>query len=319
MTESHGDKKMYVYGPVPSRRLGRSLGVSPIPPKTCSYSCVYCQLGRTDKLHINRQRYFRPIDILDEIHDNLIGSTVEYITFVGDGEPTLSIDLGLMVRHCKESFDVPVAVITNGSLLTDDAVRSDLLSADLVMPSLDAGCEKTFKKINRPHRDINFEHVLAGLAQFRREFSGKLWMEVMLVQGLNDSYEELSRISSHLNIINPDRIYVGTPTRPPSEKWVRPVSPEAIIRAKSLLQSKFSLDSYENSEFGLRGFHDAREAIMEICGRHPLRREQAEKIERFFGRDDTIKDMLTAHILKEVSFNSRSYLLPQKERSVDGG
>ncbi|MBD3381007.1 MAG: radical SAM protein [candidate division Zixibacteria bacterium] len=318
MTERLGNK-MYVYGPVPSRRLGRSLGVSPIPSKTCSYSCVYCQLGRTDRLRVDRKRYFRPVDILDEIHDNLIESTPEFITFAGDGEPTLNIDLGRMIRHCKESFDVPVAVITNGSLLTDDIVRSDLMAADLVMPSLDAGCERTFKKINRPHRDINYGHMLAGLAQFRHEFSGKIWMEVMLVQGLNDSDEELKMIRSHLDMIKPDRIYVGTPTRPPTEKWVEPVGPEAVIRAKSVLQSRFTLDSFETSEFGLRSFHDAREAITEIGGRHPLRREQAEKIVKFFGKDDTIKDMLTAHLLREVSFNSRSYLLPQKERSIDGG
>ncbi len=151
---------MYTYGPVPSRRLGRSLGVSPIPPRTCSYSCVYCQLGRTTHLVTRKQSFYPKEDILSEIIRNAESSKPDYITFVGDGEPTLCADLGWLINQYKKRLPFPVAVITNGSLLFREDIRQDLMSADVVLPSLDAGSEEVFRRINRPHSEIRFDTML---------------------------------------------------------------------------------------------------------------------------------------------------------------
>ncbi|MFC1561579.1 radical SAM protein [candidate division KSB1 bacterium] len=150
---------MYVFGPVPSRRLGRSLGVSPIPRKTCSYSCVYCQLGRTDALTVERKSFFDKQKIFDEISRCVTDSDCDYITFAGDGEPTLSTDLEWLIEKCRHSFNKPTAVLTNGSFLSDQDVRSGLMKADVVLPSLDAGNEELFKKINRPHKTIFYRFM----------------------------------------------------------------------------------------------------------------------------------------------------------------
>jgi len=223
---------MYTYGPVPSRRLGQSLGISPIPAKTCSYSCVYCQLGRTNRLRAVRQSFFRKEDIVNEVEARIKSAAVDYITIVGDGEPTLSSDIGWLIRTCRERFAVPVAVITNGSLLYKPDVREELCEANTVLPTFDAGNERLFKAVNRPHGSISFRDMLNGLQTFRKEFSGQLWLEVMLVDGLNDSEEALQEISGHIQNIAPDRIYITTPVRPPAESWVKPPSPQSIIRAK---------------------------------------------------------------------------------------
>ena len=171
----------FIYGPVPSRRLGRSLGVSPIPRKTCTYSCVYCHLGPTTRLTVARESFFPKDEIYDEIASALPEADADYVTFSGDGEPTLCKDLGWLIRRCKADFDTPVAVITNGSLLSLPEVREELREADLVMPSLDAGSAGVFRQINRPERSLEFDTVIEGLVAFRNEYPGLIWLEVMLV------------------------------------------------------------------------------------------------------------------------------------------
>jgi wyosine [tRNA(Phe)-imidazoG37] synthetase (radical SAM superfamily) len=306
-----GGCTMHVYGPVPSRRLGRSLGVSPIPPKTCSYSCVYCQLGRTTSLRATRKSFFHREDMLAEIVDRARTVTVDYITFVGDGEPTLCLDLGWLIHQIKKELPLPVAVITNGSLFSHADVRSDLSETDVVMPTLDAGDERSFRTINRPHKTIAFEVMLQGLRKFRARYLGQIWLEVMLVAGLNDTIAALHRMRDAVLSVAPDRVYVTVPTRPPAEKWVRPPSPANILVAQRVLGETIPLTESESGDFGVENFIDAHQAILEIGSRHPLRREQALDIEQKFAAPGTVEQMLTAGDVVEVRHCGERYVLPR--------
>jgi len=301
---------MFVYGPVPSRRLGRSLGVSPLPPKTCSYTCVYCQLGRTTHLQVKRESFFPKEDILSEIIDSAPNDKVDFVTFVGDGEPTLNKDLGWLIQKNKEKLHLPVAVITNGSLLFQKDVREDLTKADVVIPTLDAGNEKTFRAVNRPHRDISFDTMLQGLVDFRREYSGQLWVEVMLVKDLNDTERELQGIKNAVDKINPDRVYILTPIRPPAESWVKPSDPKNILKARETIGMAIPVEGLETGQYGMEQFSDARQAILEIGSRHPLRHEQAIEIERAFSKAGVVRQMLETTELVRVEYNGEEYLLP---------
>jgi wyosine [tRNA(Phe)-imidazoG37] synthetase (radical SAM superfamily) len=301
---------MYVYGPVPSRRLGRSLGVSPIPPKTCSYTCVYCQLGRTTHLITAQNSFYPREDILAEILEKGKESSFDFVTFVGDGEPTLCKDLGWLIEKTKKNLRVRTAVITNGSMLFLKDIRLDLKHADVIIPTLDAGNEKTFRVINRPHRNIAFETMLQGLIDFRHEYAGQIWVEVMLVKGLNDTEKELLSIKSAVDKIRADRVYILTPIRPPAESWVEPSDPEDILKAQEIIGEAISVAGLETGQFGLEGFTDARQAILEIGSRHPLRREQAVDIERKFPITGVIMQMLENEELVRIRYKDEEYLLP---------
>ncbi len=270
------------YGPVPSRRLGRSLGVSTIPFKTCDYSCVYCQLGRTTYMTDQRKDFFPPEELLNEIERAIkpevesSNREIDFVTFVGEGEPTLCKSLGWLIRKTKETADIPIAVDTNGSLLYREDVRNDVSQADVVMPSLDAGTAETFRRINRPHRGIVFEAVLEGMEKFRQEYDGEIWVEVMLVKGLNDSAEELEAIKSRLRLIKPNRTYINVPIRPPAEPWAVPPKKEAIALAHAILGDVNVVDitAEETGDFSIAGFTNPEDAILAIIKRHPMREEQ---------------------------------------------
>lgn len=225
----------YVYGPVLSRRLGRSLGVDTVPLKTCNYSCVYCELGKTTTRINERRSFFPKKDILNDIIKALnSGIEIDHITFAGDGEPTLCEDLGWLIGKIKEITDIPVTVITNGSLLNREDVREDLMSADIVIPSLDAADPETFKRINRPCRELEVNEIIDGLVDFSRSYKGTLYVEVMLVKNFNDNVEALQKISEAIKRINPDGVYILTPERPTAIP-VEPVSMESIIRAGEII------------------------------------------------------------------------------------
>jgi len=225
----------YVYGPVLSRRLGRSLGVDTVPLKTCNYSCVYCELGKTTARINERRSFFPKKDILNDITRALnSGIEIDHITFAGDGEPTLCRDLGWLIEKIKEITDIPVAVITNGSLLSGEDVREDLMNADIVIPSLDAADVETFKRINRPCRELEVNEIIDGLVEFSKSYKGTLYVEVMLVKNFNDNVEALQKISEAIERINPDGVYVLTPVRPTAVP-VEPVGMESIIRASEII------------------------------------------------------------------------------------
>jgi len=223
----------HLYGPVMSRRLGRSLGVDITPLKTCSYDCLYCQLGRTTRKSIRRERFYPPKEILQQIDQVLReGERPDVITFSGSGEPTLNADLGELVRRVKELTEIPVAVITNSSLMDDPGVREELLAADLVVPSFDAASEKVFRLINRPHPDLKLEKIRQGLVRFREQFGGEIRLEILLLDGINNHPDELERLRRAAREIRPRGIDLNTAVRPPAEASVRALSYEQLEKAR---------------------------------------------------------------------------------------
>ena len=270
----------YVFGPVPSRRLGQSLGIDTIPLKTCNWNCVYCQLGRTMPLTNERREYVPVGEILLEAEQVLRSSRsgeIDWVTFVGSGEPTLHSRLGELIRQIKNITTLPVAVITNGSLLYLPEVRRELSAADAVLPTLDAGTAELYRKINRPHPEISFERLVDGLMAFRKEYHGKLWVEVMLVQGLNDSAQALADIAKILNRIEPDAVHINLPTRPPVETWVKPTDEEGLMRAISILGKTAEVVHPAEGSFDLGGYANIVDAVIGIITRHPMRQDELER------------------------------------------
>ena len=263
----------YIFGPVPSRRLGQSLGVSPIPKKTCNYTCVYCQLGRTNKMTNTRKEFFPLEDILSEFDRCLPDlEHCDVVSIVGEGEPTLYSRLGELIRGIKARTDKPVAVITNGALLGDPAVRADLGEADIVLPSMDSYDEESWHRIDRPHGRLNYEEMMEGLVTFTHEFTGQIYMEIMLMDGLNDSRECLEKFRAALDKLRYDRVYINTPVRPPAEPDIRVSSPEAIAMATEILGG-ISIDALASGTFSSE-IADDYEAILSIIGRHPMNQHE---------------------------------------------
>lgn len=263
------EKFKYIYGPVPSRRLGLSLGVSPIPKKTCNYSCIYCQLGRTDKMTNSRRAFFDYNEIIQELKTYLSKKIFyDVITIVGEGEPTLYADLGVLIKNIKLLTSKPVAVISNGALLYDEKVRNDLYLADIVMPSLDSYDEASFRKINRPHGDVKFDKVIAGLIEFSKHFKGILWLETMLVAGFNDSNDAMTKLKTITEKIIYNKIYINTPVRPPAESCCEKVNDEIIKQAVEIFNG-ISIEKLVSSGF-YSEVQDDYQAILSIIKRHPM-------------------------------------------------
>jgi len=263
----------YVFGPIPSRRLGRSLGVDPIAFKTCNWNCVYCQLGRSTPLQRERKDYVPPGDLVAEVKDAVArhgASAVDWITFGGSGEPTLHASLGRMIREVKEATGLPVAVLTNGSLLYLADVRADLSPADAVMPTFDAGTEEIYFRMNRPSPELTFDRLVRGLRAFRQAYSGKLWVEVMLVKGLNDGEGALRALAEVLGGIGPDEIHINRPVRPPAEGWVEAPSDELLARAAAILGPRAQIVAPRSAILDLSGYGDIEEALLSILDRHPM-------------------------------------------------
>ena len=270
----------YVFGPVPSRRLGQSLGIDTIPLKTCNWNCVYCQLGRSMPLTNERREYVPVDDILLETEQTLKShknGEIDWVTFVGSGEPTLHSRLGELIRGVKTLATLPVAVITNGSLLYLPEVREELSAADAVLPTLDAGTAELYRKINRPHPQITFERIVDGLIAFRGEYRGKLWVEMMLVRGLNDSLQAIEDIAKILERVKPDAVHINLPTRPPSETWVQPPDEEGLMRAMSILGNIAEVVHPAEGSFDLSGYENIVDAIISIITRHPMRQDELER------------------------------------------
>lgn len=270
----------YVFGPVPSRRLGQSLGIDTIPLKTCNWNCVYCQLGRTLPLTNERREYCPAEEILLEAEQALrshASGEIDWVTFVGSGEPTLHSRIGELIRRVKGLAPLPVAVITNGSLLYLPEAREELSAADAVLPTLDAGTSALYRKINRPHPETTFERLVEGLVAFRDTYQGRLWVEVMLVSGLNDTSQALEAISGILQKVKPDAVHINLPTRPPCETWVQPPDEEGLMRAISILGNVAEVVHPAEGSFDLSGYEDIVDAIVGIVTRHPMWQEELER------------------------------------------
>lgn len=263
-----------VFGPVPSRRLGQSLGIDPVPLKTCNWNCVYCQLGRSVPLINVRREYVPRAEIIAQLDRALAAYTpaqIDWITFVGSGEPTLHSGLGWLIRAVKARTNRRVAVITNGALLYQPGVRRDLSAAEAVLPTLDAGTPELYHKINRPWPELTFERLVDGLAAFRQDYGGQLWIEVMLINGLNDSVAALRGIAAVLARIQPDQVHINLPTRPPAEPWVQPADDSGLKRATDILGATSHVVQPGGGAVDLSGRANLPEAILAIITRHPLR------------------------------------------------
>ena len=275
------DKDMkYVYGPVPSRRLNQSLGIDPLPLKTCNWNCVYCQLGRSIPLTDARKDYFPPAEILAEAREAILNhqpGTIDWVTFVGSGETLLCASLGWLIDCIKKLTPLPVAVITNGSYLYLPEVRQALLSADAVMPSLDAGTGDIYRKINRPHPQFTFQRLVNGLCEFRQMYPGKFWLEVMLVRDLNDSESSLQDIARIVERIKPDVIHINYPTRPPAEPWVLPPVPERLELARLILGDVAEIIPAPLSVFAC-SVDDLNASLVNLLSRHPMSQSEVMEI-----------------------------------------
>ena len=227
-----------------------------------------------------RKEYIPSGEILTQVKAALAThcpDEIDWVTFVGSGEPTLHSGLGELIRQVKSMTDKPVAVITNGALLYQPDVRQELIQADAVLPSLDAGNQRLYRKLNRPWPELTFEHHLEGLSTFRREYSGKLWVEVMLVKGLNDSEEALHEIATALSVIKPDQVHLGLPNRPPAEAWVQPLDEEGLLRARAILGKIACVIHPTVGTFDLSGYNSLADAVIGIITRHPMREDELVK------------------------------------------
>jgi wyosine [tRNA(Phe)-imidazoG37] synthetase (radical SAM superfamily) len=267
MNNKSKEKDEHIFGPVPSRRLGRSLGIDLIPYKTCTYDCLYCQVGRTTEKTTTRKSWVSMDEVIAELKTKL-STKPDYITLSGSGEPTLCSDCGRLIEKIKQITSIPIAVITNGSLLFNYQVRRELLGADVVMPSLDAGDEETFKKINRPSPEITFDKMLQGLIDFRREYDGKYWLEVFLVAGLNDSDGQIEKIAACIEKIRPDKVQLNTVTRPPAEN-VKPVTKQRLAEiAKRIYKNAEVIADFKGGE-KTGDFKIKSDDIVEMLKRRP--------------------------------------------------
>lgn len=228
----------HVYGPVFSRRLKNSLGISTVPFKVCSLDCVYCQLKRTTHLTTERKNYIPVDEILKEVRDFFrykpADKKIDYVTFSGSGEPTLHRSIGTLIKRVRSVASVPVALITNGTTLLDLKVQKNLLSLDLIVPSLDAVTQKIFEKIDRPAAGMKIADVIESLEVFRKKFKGKFWLEIMLIRGINDSPAYLKKMKKVVDRIRPDKVQINSPVRAPSEKWVKPATLATLKKAKKI-------------------------------------------------------------------------------------
>ena len=258
----------YIYGPVPSRRLGRSLGVDLVPYKVCTYDCIYCQLGRTTNKTIERKEWVPTNEVLVQLKDAL-HSEPDYITLSGSGEPTLHAEIGRLIDAIKSMTDIPVAVITNGSLLWQRDVQDALLDADLVVPSLDADSEEIFRYVNRPHAAIHFDQMADGLKEFRQRFRGRLWLEVFLLHGVTTVAGRIESLAAYIRQIAPDKVQVNTVARPPAEDYADAVPPERLEQmARALSENAEVIAAYPHGTSS-DGFRSDIEAIVSLLTRRP--------------------------------------------------
>lgn len=255
-TDVNGGHKV-IFGPVPSRRLGMSLGVDIVPFKVCSYDCIYCEVGKTTHRTVERLEYIDEdtvVRALEKYFAEKHRGRLDYVTFSGSGEPTLNIKIGALIRHVKQLTDTPVAVLTNGSLLYDPQVQEDLLCADLIIPSLDAAEQTTFLKVNQPASSLEVSDIIWGIHQFRRKYTGQIWLEILLVKGVNDSPKHIRKLSEAALWINPTKIQLTTVVRPPGQGTASALSNEELQKLAGRFEGKVEVignfDRRDNPAYG---------------------------------------------------------------------
>jgi len=281
-------RKMIIFGPVPSRRLGQSLGINNIPPKICTYSCIYCQIGRTNNMQINRREFYKPEEIINAVYEKVKKAKekkehIDYFTFVPDGEPTLDINLGKEIEMLRSlSTGTKIAVITNSSLIWKEEVREDLYKADWVSLKIDSVNQDAWRRIDRPHGSLKLDKIWDGITEFSRTFKGELATETMLIQDVNDDVKKVEQIADLIAKLNPKKSYVSIPTRPPAEKNVKSSTEYEINKAYQIFKERGIdveyLIGYEGNAFAYTG--NVEEDLLSITSVHPM-------------REDGIKNFLT--------------------------
>jgi len=305
-----------VFGPIPSRRLGRSLGVNNIPPKICSYSCVYCQVGLTDSMSIQRQEFYPPEEIVNKVIERVkqlknSEEKIDYISFVPDGEPTLDINLGSLIQRLKP-LGIKIAVITNSSLLWNKDVRNNLKDANWVSVKIDTTDEKLWHKINRPNRKLDLQKILDGIKSFLASFKGILVTETMLVNRINDDENSLISTAEFISKLNPNKAYLLVPTRPPAEKFVEPPSEENLNKAYQIFNS--SIENVEllftGGEIDFTFSSDAEKELLSILAVHPM---SLKAVQAFLSKAKAdwqlVDDLIQNKILKEVEYSANKFLV----------
>jgi len=309
-------KESLAYGPVPSRRLGQSLGINNIPPKVCTYSCVYCQIGKTLNMQTNREAFYKPEKIANDVQRKIReakkrGERIDYLAFVPDGEPTLDVNIGEEIQYLKD-LGIKIAVITNASLLNRREVRDDLKKADWVSVKIDAISHEIWKRINKPHKAFKLYKILEGVLEFSKNFTGELNTESMLIHNLNDSEEEIEKLSDFIKSIDPNKSYLSIPTRPPTETWVKSPSEEMINKAYQIFKERNipveHLIGYEGNAFAFTG--DVEEDLLSITSVHPMRIEGVKEYLKKANADwSNIERLIEENKLVEVEYDKKKFYL----------
>ena len=309
-------KNRIPFGPVPSRRLGRSLGINNLPSKICTFSCVYCQVGKTLKFTKKRQAFYKPEEIRDQVEEKVRelknkDERIDYLSFVPNGEAALDINLGREIELLKD-LGIPIAVITNSSLITLPDVREALKKADWVSLKVDAVSEELWRRINRPLSELKLPEILEGMVQFSRNYSGKLNTETMFIEGINDSKKEMERIADFIQRVHPLKSYIAIPTRPPTLNWVKPPPEEKINIAYSIFNERLDnvelLIGYAGGEFA--STYDVRGDILDIISVHPMRKGDIEEILKDAGEDwSVVKELIEKGEIKKTEFNNKIFFV----------
>ncbi|HID97518.1 MAG TPA: radical SAM protein [Thermodesulfobacteriaceae bacterium] len=311
----------YCFGPVPSRRLGRSLGVDLLPSKTCNLNCVYCELGNSSGYTCERGEYYSTGEIKDELGQVLSSSETRFdvLTFTASGEPTLHIGLGELLLFAGTLTTRPRIVLTNSILTSDPQVRRDLCHADIILPSLDSAVQESFRRVNRPGCPVDTASVIDGLSSLRREFSGEIWIEILFVRGINHGRGDIDALKRAMETIMPDRIQLNTVVRPPAEQGAMPLTEEEMLEIKDLFGEPAEVIVDFNRVDNGAGSAVLEPAIMDTLRRRPMTREDLLEI---FGIEaseveDVIHDMLKTGQLRTGIFNSRKYYFPADRNRCD--
>ena len=315
---------MLVFGPVPSRRLGNSLGVNNCFPKFCPYSCIYCQVGRTNSLSLKRRAFYQTTDIIAAVQAQLkkavqASNPVDYITFVADGEPTLDLNLGRSIQ-AVQSLGLKVAVITNSSLLWQYQVREDIDKADLVSVKIDAVDQRAWRRVNRPHPDLKLEDIQEGLLAFANRYQGKLISETMLIKDINDSLKHAEALAEFLGELKPSYSYLALPIRPPAEKWAAPSGTANLNLFYQTLQPSVQnleyLIGYEGNAFAFTG--NLRDDLLSITAVHPMREDAvAQLLDNCKADDAELRKLITEGLLSEVEFEGHRYYVRKLSQAGD--
>lgn len=305
-----------IFGPVPSRRLGRSLGINNIPAKHCSFSCVYCQVGRTDRMTVRRREFYPPAEIIAHVVEKVertrqSGEKIDYLCFVPDGEPTLDIHLEKEI-HGLRSLEIPLAVISNASLIGDSDVRRALGKADWVSLKVDAVTDTAWRAVDRPHGSLRLADILDGALAFSGEFSGNLVTETMLVAGINDSIEDMEALARFLAKLRPVTAYVSVPIRPPAESGVMSPDPEVVTRAWRILsgaaENVETLTGYEGNAFASTG--DVAADLLSITAVHPMRQDAVDALlARSGGGGEIVERLVRQGRIIRTAFDGHDFYL----------